>query len=80
MTDAELFCAIGAALYGPLWMNALARAYGINERTVRRWAMGRMPIPRGVFEKLESALEARAANLLGELRSRTRSGSTSAPG
>ena len=44
MTPAELKKA-GEALYGPRWQTALARALGVNARTVRRWAYGDRRIP-----------------------------------
>jgi hypothetical protein len=72
MSDGELLCATGAALCGPLWMQALARLLDVNERTVRRWAADRMPVPRGVWERLHRLMQLRSAALLGELQSRSR--------
>jgi hypothetical protein len=30
--------ALGSALYGPRWQRELARALGVSDRQVRRWA------------------------------------------
>jgi hypothetical protein len=30
---------VGPALYGPRWQVELARALGVSDRTVRRWAV-----------------------------------------
>lgn len=38
MTYNETICKIGQALYGKNWIRPLARALGVNERQVRRWA------------------------------------------
>ena len=43
MTPAEL-ARLGRALYGPGWQSPMARAVGVNPRTVRRWASGDCPI------------------------------------
>jgi len=40
MTATELRM-IGECLYGELWQSQLARALGVNDRTVRRWAIGK---------------------------------------
>ena len=32
-------------LFGGQWQHPLARALGLNERTVRRWASGETPVP-----------------------------------
>lgn len=32
---------IGECLYGELWQSQLARALGISDRTMRRWAIGK---------------------------------------
>jgi DNA-binding transcriptional regulator YdaS (Cro superfamily) len=44
MTKIELMQA-GRLLYGERWQAALARALGVSDRTVRRWASGAQPIP-----------------------------------
>jgi hypothetical protein len=41
---ADLLGQAGIALYGPEWINPLARALGIDQRTVRRWQTGEMPL------------------------------------
>lgn len=47
MTTADLRAA-GEALYGPRWQRRLAREIAMNERTVRRYARGDLPIPERV--------------------------------
>jgi hypothetical protein len=37
----ELFEKIGQALFGPFWQCEMARALGVNERTVRRWIVAK---------------------------------------
>ena len=36
---------VGTALYGQQWQCQLARAIGVNPRTLRRWLSQEMPIP-----------------------------------
>lgn len=36
----ELMIACGRALYGDQWQSPLARALGINLRSIQRWAAG----------------------------------------
>lgn len=40
MTATELRM-IGELLYGEWWQSPLARALGVNDRTMRRWAIGK---------------------------------------
>ena len=42
----------GEALYGPLWQSELARALGVNGRTVRRWMAKDNAIPAGVWPEV----------------------------
>lgn len=44
----ELLHEAGAALYGPRWQSELARALGVSDRTMRRWAAGGDQPPHGV--------------------------------
>jgi len=44
MTVAELR-AIGPEVFGYGWQTAIARALGVDPRTVRRWVSGGVPIP-----------------------------------
>jgi len=41
----ELLRVAGEAIYGAGWQSALARDYGVSDRTVRYWAAGQKPIP-----------------------------------
>lgn len=47
-----LFSELGAAIYGPQWQSPLARALGINVRTVQRWAAGESDPPATVMNDL----------------------------
>lgn len=50
---------IGSALYGPRWQSELARALGVNDRTVRRWVSGETPLPDSVLVELRALVAAR---------------------
>ena len=63
MTDAEMLNLTATALYGALWQNALARALDINERTVRRWASGEIPVPIGVWHDISEIIAERVTEL-----------------
>ena len=41
----DLLREAGEALFGTLWQSELARALGVNDRTVRRWLAGGNAIP-----------------------------------
>lgn len=69
MTDLDLFRAIGAALYGPLWQSELSRRLGVNDRTMRRWASGAFHLPPGIWDSLLPLVAARQDELA-DLRSR----------
>lgn len=63
--------AIGRALYGPSWQQALADALGVNVRTMRRWAKGEFDIPDGIWGELTTLCHTRGAELFhlsGKLR------------
>jgi hypothetical protein len=51
MTHAE-FRAMALALYGHHWQAHLARALGVNDRTVRRWAREDYQLPPWLEEKM----------------------------
>lgn len=59
----------GAALYGPRWQSELARAIGVSDRTMRRWAAGDGAPPAGVWADIHRLLAERQA-VIGELLSR----------
>jgi hypothetical protein len=68
MTDrpphaSELVARAGAAIFGPEWQNPLARALGMNERTMRRLAAAARdgepyPIAPGVLRELAELVSA----------------------
>lgn len=55
MTGAELRARL-APLLGPTWQAKLARAIGVNVRSVRKWVSGKLPVPEHV-EALVELLE-----------------------
>lgn len=44
----DLLERIGSTLYGLGWKGQLATDLDVNDRTLRRWISGDMPIPSGV--------------------------------
>jgi DNA-binding XRE family transcriptional regulator len=52
----------GEALFGDQWQRALARAIGVNERTMRRWAAGGKT-PDWLPEKLAALADAKIEKL-----------------
>jgi hypothetical protein len=42
----------GLALYGDIWQSALARALGVNVRSVRRWTTGEQRPHLGVWRDI----------------------------
>lgn len=67
----RLLVEAGEALYGPRWQSELARALGVNERTVRRWATGELSPRPGIYLDALKLTQERAA-VLDALRARLR--------
>jgi hypothetical protein len=44
------------ALYGPEWQSPLARALGVNARSIRFWASGSRPIPEEIAAKIRNLM------------------------
>lgn len=65
MTPADLRRA-GEALYGPQWQTALARDLGIADRTVRRWAAGKIAIGPAMSMAINRLLSIRGLTPVGE--------------
>lgn len=57
-----LLAQIGNALYGPRWQSELARALGVSDRTVRRWAAG-AEVPVGAQSEAQLLLRRRIGEL-----------------
>lgn len=55
----------GEALYGKNFQCALARALGINDRTMRRWVAGDTNPPESVLDDLKALVRERMALLRG---------------
>lgn len=66
--DHNHLTAVGLALYGSHWVNDLADALDVSERSIRRWAAGTYEIPEGIRGELVSLCRARGANLEGIAR------------
>lgn len=61
--SSEEFCAAGAALFGPAWRTALARALGISPSYVSNMEVGRHRISAGMASRLLLLADARAAEI-----------------
>lgn len=61
MTDLLEDC--GTALYGADWKSPLARALGVTDRTVRRWATGASPIPATAWGDIAALVADRRSDL-----------------
>jgi hypothetical protein len=42
----------GFALYGEQWRSELARALGVTDRTIRRWAQDEYSMPDGARQRI----------------------------
>ncbi len=65
MSDkAELFAAVGKALYGTQWRSEMARNRNVRSTTVDEWAAGKgEPIPTGVWAELRAELQAQRSHI-----------------
>jgi hypothetical protein len=54
---------VGQALYGSQWQSDLARAFGVNDRTVRRWHSGTTPVPAAAWIYLHQLCREHATKL-----------------
>jgi len=52
MTRNDILIAAGEALFGSRWQTDLAKAIGVNDRTVRRWALKEEVPSQGVLDDL----------------------------
>lgn len=53
----------GEALYGSLWQSELARALGVNLRSMQRWSAGEFRPPPGIWLEISGLLAARQLTL-----------------
>jgi hypothetical protein len=58
----------GFALYGEQWRSELARALGVTDRTVRRWACEEYSIPDDAGEHIIELCRARVKTLNAVMR------------
>ena len=56
----RLLVEAGEALYGPRWQTELARDLGVSDRTMRRWAANKNPVPAGIYIDLLRLMQKRA--------------------
>ncbi len=68
MNDIQKLKMIAVAMFGEQWQSAIAKKLGVNDRTVRRWAVGEIQINQNIFADLERALVQRQADLRLTLR------------
>lgn len=68
MNDIQKLKMIGMAMFGEQWQSAIAKKLGVNDRTVRRWAVGEIQINQNIFVDLERALVQRQDDLRLTLR------------
>lgn len=61
-------CKAGVALYGEQWRSELARALGVTDRTVRRWAHDEYSIPGDAREGIIELCQARVKMLNAVMR------------
>lgn len=61
--DASIIKRAGEALFGNQWQTPLAEALGVSDRTMRRWAAGDTPVPRGVLNDIERVARQRVADI-----------------
>ena len=59
----ELLCRVGETLYGDQWKTYLARALDVTPRSMRRFAVGDLLIPRRFPAELIEIIEQRRADL-----------------
>lgn len=53
----------GEALFGPQWQSPLARALGVNLRTVQRWASGQNNVPARHLLRLQALVREKMAKM-----------------
>jgi len=59
MDDATLISKIGRALWGATWKGQMAEAVRHQKGAVSAWALGRVPVPAGVWSELQELLRER---------------------
>lgn len=53
----------GAVLFGPRWQTDLARALGVSDRTMRRWANGQNAVPDGLRAEILALFDERVEEI-----------------
>lgn len=59
--DQQELSQAGVALFGAQWQSPLARMLGVDPRTVRRWAAGKIEVPGRAADTVRLAVEAKRA-------------------
>lgn len=55
---------LGMMLYGERWLDRMSTELSVNERTIRRWANGSQPIPRGVMEDIDGLIDSHFGDII----------------
>lgn len=62
-TESELFCRIGAAMYGGNWKLGLAGDLGVRQSSVQNWANGRNRLRPDIWASVVEVIDDRVAEL-----------------
>jgi len=68
LSEAQLFCTVGRALYGASWKLPLARALNLGLSTVNRYAAGERQVIPGLWSELAALARIRASRLESDLK------------
>lgn len=63
MSPRERLLEVAPLLWGERWQAAMSRDMGIHRRSLARYVSGQRPVPALLLARLETALEARAAQI-----------------
>ena len=77
-TEAELFCRVGAAMYGGNWKLGLAGDLGVRQSSVQNWANGRNRLRPDIWASVVGVIDDRVAELR-ELRAEAKRMAGGAP-
>jgi hypothetical protein len=61
--DTMLIAEVGRALWGPAWKAPMAEAVRHQKSAVADWALGRLPVPAGVWSELKKLIRERRHEL-----------------
>jgi hypothetical protein len=61
--DTMLIAEVGQSLWGPAWKGPMAEAVRHQKSAVADWALGRLPVPAGVWSELKKLIRERRHEL-----------------